>query len=74
MFEGLEPPKKEVLCSLGKSMKDLSKEDLKLFLAALDDPRWTHKGLALAVSSRGFKTNEKALRAHRKGECLCSRI
>jgi hypothetical protein len=74
MFEGLEPPLKETLCSLGKSMKGLSKEDLKLLLAALNDPRWTHKDLTLAVSGRGFKTNEKALRAHRKGECLCSRI
>ncbi len=74
MFEGLEPPVKEVICSLAKAMKGLSKEDLKLFTAALSDPRWTHKGLALAVSSRGFKTNEKALRAHRKGECLCSKI
>jgi hypothetical protein len=74
MFEGLEPPVKEVLCSFGKAMKDLSKEDLKLLAAALNDPRWTHKDLTLAVSSRGFKTNEKALRVHRKGECICSKI
>jgi hypothetical protein len=74
MFEGLEPPKKELFCSLAKAMKALSKEDLKLFLTALDDPRWTHKGLFLAVSSRGFKTNERAVRDHRKGVCLCSKI
>lgn len=74
MFEGLQPPSIEKLCSLAKEMKTLSDKDLKAFSEALADQRWTHKGLTEAVVGRGFKTNEKALRAHRKKECLCSRI
>lgn len=74
MFEGLEPPKIESICSISKAMKSLSKEDVKLLQQAFDDPRWTHKGLSFAVSNRGFKTTEKSVRQHRKGECLCSRI
>lgn len=74
MFEDLVPPSIEKSCSVFKEMKTLTDKDLKLFLEALDDPRWTHKGLTEAVISRGFKTNEKALRAHRKKECLCSTI
>lgn len=74
MFEGLEPPVVERICSLAKEMKKLSDKDLKALSEALADPRWTHKGLTEAVIARGFKTNEKALRAHRKKECLCSTI
>ena len=68
------PPNLEKSCSLAKEMKTLSAKDLKLFIEALDDLRWTHKALTVAVISRGFKTNEKALRTHRKKECLCSTI
>lgn len=74
MFENLVPPSTAKTCSLAKEMLTLSDKDLKLFLEALDDPRWSHKALTVAVISRGFKTNEKALRAHRKKECLCSTI
>jgi uncharacterized protein (DUF1778 family) len=74
MFENLVPPSIEKSCSLAKEMKTLNDKDLKIFVDALDDPRWTHKALTAAVISRGFKTNEKALRAHRKKECLCSTI
>lgn len=73
MFEGLEPPVKERLCSLAKEMKTLDDKDLKILKDALNDPRWNHKALTKAVISRGFKTNEKALSAHRKGDCLCSK-
>lgn len=71
MFEGLEPPVVERLCSLAKSMKTLNDKDLKILQEALEDPRWGHKALTKAVLSRGFKTNEKALAAHRKGACIC---
>lgn len=74
MFEGLEPPVVERICALAKQMKTLSDKDLKVFSEALADPRWTHKGLTEAVVGRGFKTNEKSVRAHRKKECLCSKI
>ena len=74
MFEGLEPPVVERICGLAKQMKMLEHKDLKVFSEALADQRWTHKGLTEAVIARGFKTNEKSIRAHRKGECLCSRI
>jgi hypothetical protein len=74
MFENLVPPSAEKFCSLAKEMKTLDSKDLKLFLEALDDLRWSHKALTVAVIGRGFKTNEKALRAHRKKECLCSTI
>ena len=74
MFENLVPPSIEKMCSLAKEMKTLNDKDLKIFIEALDDPRWTHKALTVAVVGRGFKTNERALRSHRKKECLCSTI
>lgn len=74
MFEGLQPPSTEKFCSLAKEIKTLADKDLKIFLEALEDPRWSHKALTKAVTDRGFKTNEKAIRAHRKKECLCSKI
>lgn len=52
-------------------MKTLNDKDLKILQEALEDPRWGHKALTKAVLSRGFKTNEKALAAHRKGACIC---
>ncbi len=74
MFEGLVPPVEERTCSFAKEIKSLTPKDLKILLEALEDPRWTHKALTVAVKARGFKTNEKALRSHRKMECLCLKI
>jgi hypothetical protein len=73
MLQGLTPPAKEPICIFYKKAKDtLSKEDLKVFDDNLADSRWSHTGLASALTERGFKCYDEQVRMHRTGKCACA--
>jgi hypothetical protein len=73
MLEGLTPPVKEALCAFIINATDqLSDKDLKILKENLEDPRWSHKGLAEALTGRGFKCYDDQVRQHRTGKCRCA--
>jgi hypothetical protein len=73
MLEGLTPPVKELLCAfILNAMDQLSDKDLEVLRTNLDDPRWSHKGLAVALTERGFKCYDDQVRQHRTGKCRCA--
>ena len=73
MLEGLTPPKGEGLCIVGRQAAELSKEDLKTLLAALEDKRWSSNALAEELTKRGFIVGRDSVIRHREKTCLCSK-
>jgi hypothetical protein len=73
MLEGLTPPKGEGLCIVGRQAAELSKEDLKILLAALEDKRWSSNALAEELTKRGFTVGRDSMIRHREKTCLCSK-
>jgi len=73
MLEGLTPPIEERLCAfIVNAMGQLEDADLQILRENLDDPRWSHKGLAVALTERGFKCYDDQVRQHRTGKCRCA--
>jgi hypothetical protein len=73
MLEGLTPPVRELLCAFIINAADqLSDKDMEILRENLDDPRWSHKGLSVALSERGFKCYDDQVRQHRTGKCRCA--
>jgi hypothetical protein len=50
---------------------ELSKEDLKIFLAALENPHWNATQLAVELTALGFSVGRDAILKHRKKQCRC---
>ena len=73
MLEGLTPPKNEGLCIVGRQAAELSKEDLKILLTALEDERWSNHALSSELIKRGFIVGRDSLIRHRRKTCLCSK-
>ena len=73
MFEGLEPPKGNGLCLIGRKATELSEEDLQIFNDALDNPMWTTHKLLASLKERGFIVGYTSINRHRKKECTCAR-
>jgi hypothetical protein len=73
MLEGLEPKKSDALCVVGKEAAKLDKEDLKIFLDAMADPRWTTNALSDALAERGFGARRNSIMRHRANKCSCAR-
>lgn len=74
MLEGMAPPEKEHLCAfIRNAMGLLSDKDLGILEENLADKRWTHAGLATALTERGFKCYDDQVRLHRDRKCACAR-
>ena len=73
MLEGLTPPSDGQLCIVGRKAADLSKEDLKILLAALEDERWSSHALSAELIKRGFVVGRDSLIRHRRKTCSCSK-
>lgn len=73
MLEGLTPPVEERLCAfIVNAANQLDAKDLQILKENLDDSRWSHKGLAEALTERGFKCYDDQVRQHRTGKCRCA--
>jgi hypothetical protein len=73
MLEGLTPPVREPLCAFIINATDhLNDKDLEILRESLEDSRWSHKGLAEALTERGFKCYDDQVRQHRTGKCRCA--
>ena len=74
MFETLTLPQEEHLCPMvSRGTSTLEPNDLKIFLDALDDLRWTARNLATELTKRGFKVSENQIWKHRSKACACAR-
>jgi len=73
MLEGLEPKKREALCIVAREAAKLDKNDLKILLDAMADPRWTTNALADALEERGFGARRNSIMRHRTKKCGCAR-
>ena len=73
MLEDLPVPTGEKLCLFMQRAAELSKEDFDILQAAIDNPHWSHIGLANALKARGFVIGETLVLKHRKKKCRCAR-
>jgi hypothetical protein len=60
-------------CPVAKLLGDLSPEDRADLDLALADDGIRHVAIARALSSRGYRVNEKGVAAHRRATCACAR-
>jgi hypothetical protein len=59
-------------CAYVRHIQQHPEDEAKL-LAALRNPAWGPKPLAVELTSRGIATSEAAIRRHRRGECtICN--
>ncbi len=72
MLENLQPPKKVFPCKVRDLAATMSKEDAKIFLAAVVDPNWPIITLVEALRSRGVDISPSPITNHRKGVCSCA--
>jgi hypothetical protein len=71
MLENLKQPTGEKICLMMSKAAELSKEDLKIFLAALENPHWNATQLAVELTALGFSVGRDAILKHRKNQCRC---
>jgi hypothetical protein len=74
MLEDLTPPTKQRLCKVELAAQTLEPQDQKILKAAVANPAWPIAGLYTELKNRGISISEKAMTAHRKGLCQCSKI
>jgi hypothetical protein len=74
MLEGLTPPSRQRLCKVELTAQTLEPKDQEILKAAIANLDWTISGLYTELKHRGITISEKAMTAHRKGQCLCSKI
>ena len=73
MLEGMTPAVKVYPCRVRTIGESLDGSDLKIYLDAMSDvAAWTNNGLADALTNRGLRVSEKAIRKHRRKECSCA--
>ena len=74
MLEKLALPEKEALCPMmAQAIKAFDDKDLKIFVEALEDPRWTAAELGAQISKLAFKVSNHQIHKHRNGSCACAR-
>ena len=73
MLEGLTPPSKQRVCKVELTAETLEPKDQEILKAAIANPAWTISGLYTELKQRGITISEKAMTAHRKGQCPCSK-
>ena len=75
MLEGLEPlPNGNSYCKVDRIAKDLSPEDGKIFVEAINDSKtWSAKGLEKALAQRGLRLTDGVISRHRNQACWCYR-
>jgi hypothetical protein len=74
MLEDLTPPTKNKLCKVEQTAQTLERKDQEILKAAIANLDWTISGLYTELKRRGITISEKAMTAHRKGQCLCSKV
>ena len=60
-------------CAIADILSGLDKPDRADLEAALADAALTHKAIAIALATRGYKVHPagKQVAKHRRGECAC---
>lgn len=72
MLEGIEPPKRKYICSVGKALAELEQSDSRILQEAINDiDKWTSYGLSVVLKERGLVIHDKAIRNHRAKGCQC---
>ena len=74
LLDGLDPAKEVRPCKVTRTLEELEAADAETLREALDDPRWTPRGLAIALALRGVVISKDTLALHIKGACSCSKI
>lgn len=74
MLEGLTVPQKEPICRMmAAATSTFDKNDLKIFVDAINNPLWSAKKLAAEITRRGFVVSQKQILTHRQGGCPCAK-
>lgn len=60
-------------CKTAQKIAELSPEDQKILLDALENPRWSTHALRRELTQRGFIISDTSFRGHRNKECSCVR-
>jgi hypothetical protein len=70
-LDGLDPAKEVRPCKVTRTLEELEAADAEILREALEDPRWTARSLAIALSLRGVLLSRDTLTLHIKGACSC---
>lgn len=74
MLEGLTPNKRIYECRVLVVRSELDDSDRKILDDALaDEKTWSAYALSKALIGRGIIVQDKAIKKHRDGLCICSR-
>ena len=74
MLEGLTPNKRTYECRVIVIRSELDEPDKKILDEALaDEKTWSAYALSKALIGRGLVVQDKAIKKHRDGLCVCSR-
>ena len=74
LLDGLTPTKDIQPCKVGRTIIELEPSDAEVLINALEDPRWTSRGLSRALADRGIGLSKDTVEAHMKKTCRCSKI
>jgi len=74
VLEGLTPNKRIYECRVLVVRSELDDSDRKILDDALaDEKTWSAYALSKALIGRGIIVQDKAIKKHRDGLCICSR-
>lgn len=73
MLENLGSPESKNTCAMGKRMRELDADDLKILEDALANPDWGNMFLTRRLNQLGFKVARDTLTRHRNKDCICAR-
>jgi hypothetical protein len=74
MLEGLVPPQKIAPCRIKQVLETLDAKDQAILEQSVANPDWPVSTLSRELQKRGITLGDKAIAAHRKGHCQCSKI
>lgn len=73
MLEDLQKPRRANTCRVSTIKAELSEDDYKIFLDAVNDEGWSGHALKSALNERGLSIAGDSILKHRKGVCKCSK-
>jgi hypothetical protein len=73
MLENLKPPTKSRPCKVTQVANQLSEQDRKIMIAAIDDAeKWPVKTLSKELRKLGIEISESPMYRHRGKSCGCA--
>lgn len=66
-----QPPPRVFGCRIREIAEGLDADDAKIFLEAVDNPKWSIIGLSQALRTKGIRVSESPIKAHRIQSCTC---